>query len=44
MRRAFELGYATAYTFCGNPPIFKEVDEVLFRAPVEVGDLYVTEF
>jgi acyl-coenzyme A thioesterase 9 len=39
MRRAFELAFATAYTFCGRLPTLAEVDEVVFRQPVEVGNL-----
>jgi len=39
MRRAYELANATAYTFGGRRPIFHELDEVVFRSPVNVGDL-----
>lgn len=39
MRRAFELAYATAYCFSGTNPAFLEVDEVLFVAPVSIGNL-----
>ena len=39
MRRAFELGYAAAYTFSGWRPHLASVDEVAFLAPVDVGDL-----
>ena len=41
MRRAFELGFANAYVFGGSRPVFVEVDEVSFVAPVDVGDLVV---
>ena len=41
MRRAFELAFSTAYVFGGARPIFLEVDEVSFLAPVDVGDLLV---
>ncbi|KAL0026597.1 hypothetical protein WJX77_009204 [Trebouxia sp. C0004] len=39
MRRAYELAFATAYMFAGQRPTFKEVDEVTFMRPVDVGDL-----
>lgn len=39
MRRAYELAHATAYVFGGRKPVFMELDEVLFRSPVSVGDL-----
>lgn len=39
VRRAYELAYATAYVFGGSVPRFREVDEVVFRTPVDVGDL-----
>ena len=39
MRRAFELAYATAFSFCGMPPRFLEVGEVTFKQPVSVGEL-----
>merc|ERR1712176_858029 len=39
MRRAFELAHATAYMFGGRKPVFLELDEVAFKAPVSVGDL-----
>jgi len=41
VRKAFELAFANAYVFGGSHPIFKEVDEVSFAAPVDVGDLLV---
>lgn len=34
MRRAFELAYATAYSFAGSAPCFKEVDHIDFLKPV----------
>jgi acyl-coenzyme A thioesterase 9 len=39
MRRAYELAFASAYTFCGGRPSFMKVDEVSFKLPVEIGDL-----
>jgi acyl-coenzyme A thioesterase 9 len=39
MRRAFELAFASAYTFGGAKPRFLELDEVEFKLPVNVGDL-----
>jgi acyl-coenzyme A thioesterase 9 len=41
MRRAFELAFANAYLFGGQRPIFLEVDDISFEAPVDVGDLLV---
>ncbi|XP_016470944.2 acyl-coenzyme A thioesterase 2, chloroplastic isoform X1 [Nicotiana tabacum] len=38
MRKAFELAYATAYSFAGSTPCFVEVDCVDFLKPVDVGD------
>ncbi|KAL3635079.1 Acyl-coenzyme A thioesterase 4, mitochondrial [Castilleja foliolosa] len=38
MRRAFELAFATAYSFAGNAPCFHEVDHVDFLKPVDVGN------
>ncbi|XP_055822027.1 acyl-coenzyme A thioesterase 4, mitochondrial-like [Solanum dulcamara] len=38
MRKAYELAYATAYSFVGSPPSFAEVDHVDFLKPVNVGD------
>jgi acyl-coenzyme A thioesterase 9 len=37
MRRAFELAFANAYVFGGARPVFREVDEISFAAPVDVG-------
>ena len=41
MRRAFELAFATAYSFGGVRPKFVEVDDISFLEPVDVGDLLV---
>ncbi|KAL8485256.1 hypothetical protein ACS0TY_027530 [Phlomoides rotata] len=38
MRRAFELAFATAYSFAGSEPCFLEVDHVDFLKPVDVGN------
>uniref|UniRef100_A0A6B2L6S8 HotDog ACOT-type domain-containing protein n=1 Tax=Arcella intermedia TaxID=1963864 RepID=A0A6B2L6S8_9EUKA len=43
MRKAFELASATAYLFCGVNPRFREIDHVVFRKPVNVGDLIKLE-
>merc|ERR1719277_990349 len=39
MRRAYELARSTAHLFGGRRPIFHELDEVTFKAPVSVGDM-----
>ena len=39
MRRAFELAHASAYTFSGHRPRFLEVDQIVFKKPVNIGDL-----
>mmetsp|Transcript_40 Transcript_40/g.62 ORF Transcript_40/g.62 Transcript_40/m.62 type:complete len:472 (-) Transcript_40:232-1647(-) len=39
VRRAYELAYASAYMFGGHVPRFRELDEVVFKKPVDVGDL-----
>ena len=39
VRRAYELAFSTAYLFGGVVPRFVEIDEVVFRRPVDVGDL-----
>jgi acyl-CoA hydrolase len=39
IRRAFELAFATAYLFCGSPPLFVECEKVDFYRPVELGNL-----
>ncbi|NP_001333766.1 thioesterase superfamily protein [Solanum lycopersicum] len=38
MRKAYELAYATAYSFARTPPCFVEVDHVNFLKPVDAGD------
>jgi len=43
MRRAFELAFSTAHLFGGRRPIFHELDEVIFKTPVSVGDLWRLE-
>lgn len=39
MRRAFELAFATAFKFSGQPVAVVEVDNVNFTCPVEIGNL-----
>ena len=39
MHRAYDLAHATCYSFAGVYPHFKEVDEILFKKPVDIGDL-----
>lgn len=39
MHRAYDLALATCYTFAGAYPKFKEVGEVTFKKPVDIGDL-----
>mmetsp|Transcript_48439 Transcript_48439/g.139292 ORF Transcript_48439/g.139292 Transcript_48439/m.139292 type:complete len:461 (-) Transcript_48439:135-1517(-) len=39
MRRAYELARSTAHLFGGRRPVFHELDEVTFMAPVNVGDV-----
>ena len=39
MHRAYDLALATCYTFAGAYPRFKEVGEVTFKKPVDIGDL-----
>ncbi|XP_029459265.1 acyl-coenzyme A thioesterase 9, mitochondrial isoform X2 [Rhinatrema bivittatum] len=39
MRKAFELGWATACTFGGSRPYVVAVDDIMFQKPVEVGSL-----
>ena len=39
VRRAYELAFSTAYLFGGASPRFLEIDSVVFRRPVDVGDL-----
>lgn len=39
VRRAQELAFSTAFLFAGVAPRFRECDQVLFRKPVNIGDL-----
>jgi acyl-coenzyme A thioesterase 9 len=39
LKQAFELAFVNAYQFLGTQPVFREVDRVLFRHPVEIGDI-----
>ncbi|XP_027721624.1 acyl-coenzyme A thioesterase 9, mitochondrial isoform X1 [Vombatus ursinus] len=39
MRKAFELGWATAYHFAGSRPFIVAVDDIMFQRPVEIGSL-----
>uniref|UniRef100_A0A8C6BR71 Acyl-CoA thioesterase 9 n=1 Tax=Monodon monoceros TaxID=40151 RepID=A0A8C6BR71_MONMO len=39
MRRAYELGWATACNFGGSRPFIVTVDDIMFQKPVEVGSL-----
>lgn len=39
LRRAFELAFATAYVFGGARPFFKQVSDMDFLRPVDIGDL-----
>ncbi|XP_055987100.1 acyl-coenzyme A thioesterase 9, mitochondrial-like [Sorex fumeus] len=39
MRKAYELGWATACQFCGSQPFIVAVDDIMFQKPVEVGSL-----
>lgn len=39
MHRAFDLALATCYTFAGSYPVFKQVDKIEFKRPVDIGDL-----
>lgn len=39
IHRAFDLALATAYTFSGSYPYFKAVDKIMFKRPVDIGDL-----
>ena len=39
LRRAFELAFATTYVFGGARPHFKQVSDMNFLRPVDVGDL-----
>ena len=40
MRQAYELAFLNAYTFLGSQPVFREVDQIVFRRPVEIGDIF----
>eukprot|EP01034_Spumella_vulgaris_P021658 gene21658-27699_t len=39
MNKAYELALSTCYVFAGAHPVFREVDRIAFRQPVDVGDL-----
>ena len=39
LRRAFELAFATTYVFGGARPVFKQVSDMDFLRPVDIGDL-----
>jgi len=39
MHRAFDLALATCYNFSGRKPYFREVDKIIFKKPVDIGDL-----
>ncbi|XP_006835634.1 PREDICTED: acyl-coenzyme A thioesterase 9, mitochondrial isoform X2 [Chrysochloris asiatica] len=39
MRKAYELGWATACSFGGSRPFVVAVDDIMFQKPVEVGSL-----
>ena len=39
MRQAFELAWANSYVYCGKRPFILHMDDILFRAPVDVGSL-----
>uniref|UniRef100_A0A8C5KBR6 HotDog ACOT-type domain-containing protein n=3 Tax=Jaculus jaculus TaxID=51337 RepID=A0A8C5KBR6_JACJA len=39
MRKAYELGWATACSFGGSRPFLVTVDDIMFQKPVEVGSL-----
>jgi acyl-coenzyme A thioesterase 9 len=39
MHRAFDLALATCYTFAGAYPRLVQVDRIVFRQPVDIGDL-----
>lgn len=39
MHRAYDLAQATCYTFAGQYPRFRGVEEVAFKKPVDIGDL-----
>uniref|UniRef100_A0A8C8VDS4 Acyl-CoA thioesterase 9 n=1 Tax=Pelusios castaneus TaxID=367368 RepID=A0A8C8VDS4_9SAUR len=39
MRKAFELGWATACSYGGSRPFIVAVDDIMFQRPVEIGSL-----
>jgi len=41
MRKAYELSFANAFSFCGtsSPPTFLSVDDISFLRPVRVGNM-----
>ncbi|KXS15720.1 Thioesterase/thiol ester dehydrase-isomerase [Gonapodya prolifera JEL478] len=39
MSQAFELAYATAWSFTRNRPLFLSLDDVLFLHPVDIGSV-----
>lgn len=39
MRKAYELGWATACNFGGSRPFIVAVDDIMFQKPVEIGSL-----
>lgn len=39
MRKAYELGWANAFSYCGSRPSLVAVDDILFQKPVEIGSL-----
>ncbi|KAG8450630.1 hypothetical protein GDO86_003053 [Hymenochirus boettgeri] len=39
MRKAYELGWATACSFGGSRPYVVAVDDIMFQKPVEIGSL-----
>lgn len=44
MRKAYDLAYATAYSFVGTPPCFVEVDHVDFLKPVSTRSFSSFDF
>jgi hypothetical protein len=42
--RAYDLALATSYTFAGGFPAFKEVGEIKFKQPVDIGGMYVRTY
>ncbi|XP_075445487.1 acyl-coenzyme A thioesterase 9, mitochondrial isoform X1 [Ascaphus truei] len=39
MRKAYELGWATACSYSGSRPYVVAVDDIMFQRPVEIGSL-----